>query len=260
MPAEPRIVKNAEQSPGKCLVSGDNDGPFLDTGRNLKFYGRVYLALRHIEPYLEKAGYLHGTKVSALRGQLREAGEELEELRDTVAELKGLRDAVEAFVRKPEVIEKQVPVYETRQITHADVEKYINERPYILEKYRPAEPGSIDEWNRLYREDPASPTIGPSEDAAPAGPEAPPTSAPGGEPAADDEPLSVGEEDQEREIEVDGVTIDLDEVLAQNVQTIVDYAEGHPALCLALARREERTTPKGEPRKTVLALRNEVTA
>lgn len=245
MPSEPRIVQNAEQSPGVCLVSGDNEGPFLDTGRFIKRHGRVYLSLRHIEPYLRKAGYLPEKETAGLRGQLREALYDLEELQGEVDDLRALRAAVEPFVRKPEVVEREVQVYRHRDITDDDVEHFLKRNPRVLEKFKPAEPGSAEEWDELYR--PKAPPAA----ATPAEPEAPPTSAPGGGPAADSDAPP-------REIEVDGVTIDLDEVLAQNVQTIVDYAEGHPELGAALAERELHTKPRGEPRKTVLALLDEV--
>jgi hypothetical protein len=245
MPAEPRIVKNAEQSPGKCFVSGDNEGPFLDTGRNVKFYGRVYLALKHIRPYLQQAGYLHEDDVKNLKDEHGQALVEALALREEVEHLRALRDAVAGFVAKPEIVEKQVVVYETRDVTDEDVARFVQQHPRVLEKFKPSEPGSVDEWNDLYRPEAQRPESTP-EATTPAGPEAPPSSASGGGPEAD-EPAA--------EIEVQGTAVNLDEVLAQDVNTIVDYAAGHPELGVALAEREEYTKPKGAPRKTVLRLR-----
>lgn len=233
---EPRIVQNAEQAPGVCVISGDNDGPFLDTGRNLRRYGRVYVSLKHAGPLLRRAGWLTDAETEKLREEVEALREQVSDLSTLEEEYRDLVNAVLPFLPTPEPVERQVVKYETRDITDEDISAFLRRNPRFLEKFVPAEPGSVEEWNALYR--PRRPAPAPDVPAAPAA---------ASESAADESAGSA-------ELEVDGMTINLDEVLAQNVQTIVEYAEGHPELQRALAEREAETRPKGDPRRTVLRL------
>ncbi len=67
--AVPRIVESATMAPGQCWILGTNEGPFFDTGKNVKRYGRVYISLKALQSVLDYAGYL----------TLEEAGEVLAE-------------------------------------------------------------------------------------------------------------------------------------------------------------------------------------
>jgi hypothetical protein len=46
---EPHIVDRPQKVPGKCLASGDTEGPMIDTARQITARGQVYISVRWIE-------------------------------------------------------------------------------------------------------------------------------------------------------------------------------------------------------------------
>lgn len=55
MKLEPKIVEQAKRRPGRCLASGDVEGPFIDTGKWTREHDPyVYLSVRWIEEVAHK--------------------------------------------------------------------------------------------------------------------------------------------------------------------------------------------------------------
>lgn len=235
----PQIVQSAQAAPGTCILSGDNEGPFIDTGRTIRRHGRVYLSLKHLGPLLRANGWLTTEEAADLHVEARNEARKARELSERVRKLDDLIEAIKPFVPAPEPVTNTVVQREPRDITDSDVQDFLERNPTFIEQYRPAPKGSTAEWNKLYRNKPASKAApAPVED-----PESPAGDASGGE-----EPAAT--------FEVHGQEVNLDDVLSHKVAEITDFAEGHEGLAHALAVREEwRAKQAGrEPRKTVLAL------
>jgi hypothetical protein len=72
----PRIVEHASQPPGKCAVTGDIDGPFIDTGKdivdpaNANLIYRIYLHVPYVEQLARQLGMVRGEDQIELEEQL----------------------------------------------------------------------------------------------------------------------------------------------------------------------------------------------
>jgi hypothetical protein len=72
----PRLVEHASQPPGKCIVTGDIDGPFIDTGRDMvdplnpNMVFRVYLHAPYVEQLARILGMVQGEDQIELEEQL----------------------------------------------------------------------------------------------------------------------------------------------------------------------------------------------
>lgn len=85
------IVDKALRSPGKCILSGDTDGPFIDTGiQSDSITPYVYLHVPVVE-YIarEKLGMLTRAEVVEMMTELREEIEEKSALTAEVVDLVG---------------------------------------------------------------------------------------------------------------------------------------------------------------------------
>jgi hypothetical protein len=100
---EPKLVDEAKRRPGKCLVSRDIEGPFIDTGCWAREHDPyLYLSVRWVE---EVAADLLGMvpakeveeRFAGLEALLKEQGEKLaalERFEEAAAEYVEARDAV----------------------------------------------------------------------------------------------------------------------------------------------------------------------
>lgn len=82
---EPHIVDRAAKPPGQCLASGDTEGPFIDTARDVSARGHVYLSVRWIEARAkELLGMVPAAEVEGrfaeLEALVAEQGEKLKAL------------------------------------------------------------------------------------------------------------------------------------------------------------------------------------
>lgn len=81
---QPHVVERATHKPGKCVVTGDIDGPFLDCGleyENRGYWHHLYLHLPWIEEMGRKhCGMVSATDYQALKDELKAKDEELEVL------------------------------------------------------------------------------------------------------------------------------------------------------------------------------------
>lgn len=98
---EARLVDKALNAPGKCLVTGDFDGPFIDTGCWASVDDPyVYLHVPLIEYYgRELLGMVSQEKVEELKTQVAEQAEEIDKLRQFVAATEGLVEATQELER-----------------------------------------------------------------------------------------------------------------------------------------------------------------
>lgn len=99
---EPRIVQSAPMPPAKCAISGDMEGPFIDTG----------VRVNHVSPYL----YLHVPVVEwyarellemVPKADVDEIREQFEAQTDRIAELERFAEAHKVFSEAVEGMQEQ---------------------------------------------------------------------------------------------------------------------------------------------------------
>lgn len=100
---EPKLVDEAKRRPGKCLVSRDIEGPFIDTGCWAREHDPyLYLSVRWVEEVAtDLLGMVPAKEVeerfAGLEAQLKEQSEKLaalERFEEAAAEYVEARDAV----------------------------------------------------------------------------------------------------------------------------------------------------------------------
>ena len=222
--AAPEIVPTAKLRPGKCVLSGETQGPLIDTKRDLPRYGRVYVSLRWFDNILRDAGYIKGEEVEQLRAQLKDYHEEVESLRSVEADFNSLLETITDYLPQPEaeIVEREVSV--PRAPTDEEIETWIAERGgahEAVQKAKIPDKGSTEEWFRIY---------GNPRDPKPAREEVTSESKTE-EVKPDDGPDKI--------VELYEQQVDLDKVLAENIDTIQEFLEGKPEYFIeAIVRRE----------------------
>ena len=249
--AKTQVVKNAKFRPGKCALSNDTQGPFLDTGREIPRYGRVYLSFKWLDEHLRTAGYLSQQQVAELQELVDEVSDKNRKLEEKAQYLDELVNAVLPYIPEtdPEVVEKEVVRH--RAPTDDEIAEWIEKsggNHPVVRRAKAPEPGSAEEWDALYghRRDvkPEKKVQYRQQD------ETEVTDEPGGDP---DE---THDEGPSRYYELHDQQIDLDEVLKQNVSDIAQFAEDKDEdFKDALVRREYFLARQGarHVRKGVLA-------
>lgn len=92
---EPHIVTKAAKVPGKCLASGDTEGPFIDTARTVTAPGQVYVSVRWLEA---TATHLLGMVPEAeVEARFEESDRLLKEQGEKLAQLQRVADAAEEY-------------------------------------------------------------------------------------------------------------------------------------------------------------------
>lgn len=224
------VVKNAKFGPGKCAISGDTKGPFLDTGQNVARYGRIYLSFKWLDEHLRTAGYLKEEDVADLKESFEQLSEENTELESKAETFDSLIEAISGYLpeQEPEVVEQ--PVVRHREPTDDEIEDWIKRKGANHPAVRAAQPyeaGSSEEWEALYghRRERKPKTRKELKQ----------------EQITDNEAQDVQTADDgpSRFIELHEQTVDLDEVLAQSVKDVTAYAENKSDdFKLSLAKRE----------------------
>lgn len=237
-----RIVDTASRRPGKCALSGDNSGPFIDTGKDIKRYGRVYLSVKFFDEPLRNLGYIGPKETEKLKADKESLIELNTFLTSRSDHLEDLLNAVTPYIPEPEP--KTVIVKEriTRDPTDEEIAKWIKENgadnPVVREASR-VEKGSTEEWMRLYGE---------------------------GKHASYEKPIvEVAEEVEIIQVDNEGPSknytlmdqeLNLDTILSENVNVINTFLEGKEEdLVAAVIRREWYLSEKNdrEVRKGILA-------
>lgn len=237
-----KITETARLRPGKCVLSGDTQGPFLDTGRDIQRYGRVYISMKWLHPLISEYGYLSIKEAESLteeRSKLLEENESLETIADKFHEL---IDTLTPYLPKPKTTVVEKPVRVERAPTDEEIEAWISvhgaEHP-VVRKAQTMEKGSTEEWNKLYRDNAARRKPNPSNVPAPK--------------LSKEDPPRTDEETST--FELMGTEIDLDEVLSENIKTILTYCEEKPDEFIeALVTRELQIAKRvsRQPRKGLL--------
>lgn len=102
----PQIVGQAKHRPGRCLASGDTEGPFIDCGRYTRENDPyVHLSVRWFE---ETARNLLGMVTEAeVKEHLAEVYSELERQDAELKELRQLAEATKTYEEAREVIRQR---------------------------------------------------------------------------------------------------------------------------------------------------------
>lgn len=150
-----RIVNTATRRPGKCALSGDNSGPFIDTGKDIRRYGRVYLSIKFFDEPLRQLGYIGPDETKKLETELDTQENYIRNLVEKERTLEQLVEAVSPYIPNPEPEIVKVKERVTRDPTNDEIAQWIKENgadnPVVQEASR-VEKGSTEEWNRLYRD------------------------------------------------------------------------------------------------------------
>lgn len=88
------IVEKAEMHPAKCCVTGDIDGPFIDTGSwSDSIEPRIYLHVPLVEQYArDLLGMVPKTEVEKLEKKLKDLKERLKDLEKVEAAVDALNE------------------------------------------------------------------------------------------------------------------------------------------------------------------------
>lgn len=101
---DPKLVDQATNSPGKCLVSRDTEGPFIDTGCYAMHHNPyLYLSVRWVK---EIARDLLGmVPAEEVEGQLNAMREAVEEQNQRIAELTRFEEATTEYIEARDELE-----------------------------------------------------------------------------------------------------------------------------------------------------------
>lgn len=239
------VVETARLRPGHCVLSGETQGPFIDTGKNVPRYGRVYISLKWLEQPLREIDYLTPDKAEDLVERNEELESEVSRLREIESDHQTLIENIQQYVPAPEPEVKEVTVTKYRKPSDEEIEDWIEKfggnHPAVRHA-RPPEKGSYEEWSRLYGDKGPQPQVQTAETLE-------------DEVEETEEPEEV-DNGPDRVVKVHDQNVDLDEVLAENVGDVIAFAEGKgEEFEEALVRREHFLAEKNDrdPRKGVLA-------
>ena len=244
-----QVVKAARFAPGKCAISGDTTGPFLDTGKSVRGYGRIYLSFRFLDEQLRNAGYIKQEEVSELREHNDSLQEQNEKLQEKAEDFDALVASVSEHLPTPEPKVQEVTVTKERTPTDDEIARWIEKsggNHPVVRRAKAPEQGSTEEWERLYghrRDRPGKTRKEHKQEIL-------------DDMSGTENTATTPEEDPSATFELHEQNIDLDEVLGQNVSDIQAYAEGKGEdFAAALVTREYHLAEKNnrKVRKGVLA-------
>lgn len=215
---EPVLVPHAALAPGVCTLSGDFNGPFIDTQKSVRGHGRIYLAVKSLGPLIREAGWVPAAEVDEKLKEVEAAENSMEWDRERAALYDAIVQAVSPLLPEPEPIVKQVAVTNDKSLL-TKIEKLESKIAGLKDALAAAQ--------------------APAPDAA--------------EPA----PMSEGSAPVERgsaatTVTVHGSEVDLDGLLGESVHTITSVVSGWPDDALEAVVLAEMERP--QPRKTILGL------
>lgn len=223
------IVDRAHLTPGKCFLSGDFNGPFVDTGHSIRGIGRIYLAVKHLGPLMRAAGWVPSDEVLQGIEDAVALREESEELRERAELADALVAAVSPLLPKPTPIEVQVPVTDRKVLRQLETAL---EKQAELREIAANLQARID---GLIAAQKATTEATPTSDAEGSGSEA----------------------GEAKVIEIAGQPVNLDDLLGRKAKDVISVAEGWDITDrYALAERErELAAEKGrDERVTIIRL------
>lgn len=231
--AKVKVVPTAQFRPGKCAVSADTRGPFIDTGVTIPRYGRIYLSIPWVKTRLSDAGELDTATVKRLKEKLEAQIILTKNLEKVQEDYHTLVDAVTPYIDVPvetQIVEKTVLATPNEEQIEAWIEKN-GAASRAVQKAKRVEPGSSAEWFSVYG--PTGPVKTQDKkreadvvDAAPS-------------PTNDDGPAKT--------YELFGQTVELDEVLGLTVKEVAAFCEEKDDdFKAALVLREFHLAEKGK--------------
>lgn len=227
---EMHIVDKPKAAPGRCLVSSDGRGPMLDTGKDIRRYGRVYLALDALRRPLEASGWLNPEHAEELRNseaKARREADQVKEYADAYHDLVSrLAEAVGDLLPAPEPEAVTETVETTRAPTEDEIEEWLDNHPdhRLLRRRRPLEPGSQEEHSRLYGSPIDRRKQDHSRNLARKRAEDKKTQQ-SADPTIEQ---NHGPVQEQKHIDLHGQTVNVDELLSEKVSTITSFCEGQP--------------------------------
>jgi hypothetical protein len=229
------IVPTAKYRPGKCIFTGNTQGPFVDTGKTIPRYGRIYISVTSLHMFADPFGLISKDKVAELVEENGRLHAEVERLANVDSDMADLIETLSSYLPKPEPVIEEKRTVVTREPTDEEIQKWVEEKggnhPAVL-KARTPEKGSTEEWQALYgnKKKPEQ------------------TKAPEPEPTpevVDEGPPSI--------VTLFGQSVDLDKLLRENVKTIVDFCESKPDEFVEALVERETWKSKDKPRVSLLA-------
>lgn len=101
----PTVVQTAQLRPGVCFLSGDFNGPFIDTGKSFREVGRVYLSLKALEEFMRAAGWFPGDEVESTLAEIEEREASIQTYVDEAGRYRDIIEALEPLLPvRPEVV------------------------------------------------------------------------------------------------------------------------------------------------------------
>lgn len=110
------LVPTAALAPGVCALSGDFNGPFIDTGTSVPGRGRIYLSVKALGPLMREVGWVPRSEVDVELTLNDEVEARLDAGEKAQSQLDALAAAVAPFVPAPEPVIKQVAVVRDKQV------------------------------------------------------------------------------------------------------------------------------------------------
>lgn len=200
-----QITQTASLAPGTCLLSGDFHGPFVDTGKSLRGYGRVYLSIKALGPLMREAGWKPLEEVETALERSSDRLRTAQRLSDEAEAYQGIVEALRPFLPEPEPVERQVAVFQDTRVREENkrLREQVSELKAQLEAAKP-EPA---------KESVSEETVQDEEDK----PE-----------------LDLGT------LEVKGQEVDLSDLLARPIDTIVSVVGRSPEMVDAVLEAERK--------------------
>lgn len=240
-----KVVPTARNRPGKCVLSGDNRGPFLDTGKTVTRYGRIYIGLYALDEPLRELGWLKGEQVEELQKENQRLKAHIEALEAVKADYDTLIETLTPYLPKPPPEKVILKEKVTREPTDNDIIEFIRrhgkDHP-VIKAAGSLEKGSTEEWNKLYRE----PVTG----------ELKKSSEPEVEKVQEEEEeIIVLEEGPLKIYNLKDQEVDIEALLKENAKTVADFCEDQPEEFIeAVVRYEWYMTEQKDkqPRKSLM--------
>ena len=240
------IVSTPKLRPGKCVLTNDTQGPFLDTGKTIPRYGRIYISVKGLKTALRPLGFLAEDEGNELKEENQALADRIDYLEELKAEYDNLIETLVPHLPQPEPHEVVIKKEVTREPTDIEIAQWIRthgaNHPVIREAGK-IEKGSTEEWDRLYRDKKGN-----------LNPPSKTQEKPKETPEDKIEPKEE-EEGPDKKVTLLDQEINLEELLKNNVSDITSFCVGKPEDFLArvveyewfLAEKNDR-----DPRKGVL--------
>lgn len=221
----PTVVPTAQLAPGVCFISGDNNGPFIDTGISIPRRGRVYLSLKAVGPFMRAAGWVPEAEVHEALAAIDERIDGIESVVAEAEKYRAIAERLTPLLPQPEPEVREVAVFKDARVAAQNEQLRAKVRELTA---------ALGEAQAAATKTAASPDTT-SEGSAPVS----------GEPAPSPETPTVTIEDQE---------VDLDALLDRSVPDVVAVAGSWPedAKLALLAREEQRRAREDKKPRTTL--------